>query len=77
MLKLIFVIYNIINLESTITHKISETNSKFHVALRTGGKVQFLFCKSSLLVLTKILFWQGDWALGYHSMKFRKFPDLF
>ena len=21
--------------------------------------------------------WQGDWALGYHSLGFRKFPDIF
>ena len=28
-----------------------------------------------LLVLTKFLFWQGDMALGYHSMDFRHFPN--
>ena len=29
-----------------------------------------------LLVLTKFLFWQEGWALGYLSMKFRHFPDI-
>ena len=27
-------------------------------------------------VLTKHFFWQGEWALGYHSMKLRQFPDI-
>ena len=26
---------------------------------------------------TKLSFWQGHWALGYHSMKFRHFTDIF
>ena len=39
-------------------------------------KFNFYFCKSFLLVLTKFSFWQEDWALGYHSMKFRLFPDI-
>ena len=34
------------------------------------------FLKSVLLVLTKFSFWQGDWAIGYHSMKFRHFSDI-
>ena len=32
--------------------------------------------KSVLLVLTKLSFWQEDWRLGHHSMKFRYFPDI-
>ena len=32
--------------------------------------------KSFLLVSIKFLFWQKDWALGYHSMKFRNFSDI-
>ena len=28
-------------------------------------------------MLAKLSFWQGDWALGYHSMKFRQVPDIF
>ena len=39
-------------------------------------KVSFLFLKSFLLVLTKYSFWQADWALGYHSMKFRHFFNV-
>ena len=27
--------------------------------------------KCLFLVLTKLSFWQGDWALGYHSMELR------
>ena len=25
---------------------------------------------------TKFSFWRGDWALGYHSVKFRHFPNI-
>ena len=32
-------------------------------------KVQFQFLNSFLLVLTKFLFLEEDWALGYNSMK--------
>ena len=60
--------------QTTITHKISETNSSFHVKQRTTEKSRFF--KSFLLVLTKLPFWQGDWALGYHSMKFRQFLNI-
>ena len=60
----------------TIIHKIFETNSSFHVKQRTTGTVQFLFFSSFLLLLTKFLFWEEDWALGYNSMKFRHFPDI-
>ena len=38
----------------------------------------FSFCLLAvfLLVSTKFSFWDGDWALGYNSMRFRSFPDL-
>ena len=55
---------------ATITGKIFETNSGFHVKQRTTGKVQFLFSRSILLVLTKFSFWEEDWALRYNSMNF-------
>ena len=29
-----------------------------------------------LLVLTKLWFWEEDWPLVYHSMKFWDFPDI-
>ena len=32
--------------------------------------------QSFLLVLTKLSFWQGDWALSYHSMEFTHFLDI-
>ena len=40
------------------------------------GRVQFLYFRSFLLVLTKFLFWKEDWALGYNSMKFLDFSDI-
>ena len=61
----------------TITHKGSKTNSSFYVKQRATGKVYFLFFKSFLLVLKKHSFWQGYWALGYNSMAFRQFLDIF
>ena len=42
---------------------IFETKSSFHVKQRTTGKVQFLFFENFLLVLTRFLFWEEDWAL--------------
>ena len=32
-------------------------------------KVKVQFLNSFSLVLTKFLFWEEDWALGYNSMK--------
>ena len=29
-----------------------------------------------LKVWTKLSFWQGDWALGYHSLEFGQFSDI-
>ena len=60
----------------TIIHKVSETISDFHMTQRTTGKVKFLFSKSFFAVLTKFIFWQAEWALGYHSVKFRHFSDI-
>ena len=39
-------------------------------------KSNFCFSRVFLLALTKFLIWQGDWALGYHSMEFRHSPDI-
>ena len=37
----------------------------------------FVFFESFLLVLAKLSFLRGDWALGYHSMVwFRHFSDI-
>ena len=46
------------NLVTTTTGKIFEKNSSFHVKQGTTGKVQFLFSRSLLLVLTKFSFWE-------------------
>ena len=50
--------------------KIFERSSIFYVEYRTKGKLQFLVFISFLLVLTKSLFWEEDWVLGYNSVKF-------
>ena len=60
----------------TTTLKISENNYSFHLKWCTMGKVSFLFFKSFLLVVTKPSCWDGHWALGYHSMEFRKLIDI-
>ena len=65
-----------IHSNATTIHKIFETNSSFHVKYCTTEKFNFCFSKSFLVVLTKFSFWQEDWALGYHSIRFRLFPDI-
>ena len=57
-------------LHITIIHKVLETNSSFHVKERTTGKVQFLFFRKFLLLLTKFSFWEEDRGLGNNSVKF-------
>ena len=57
-------------------YETSKTNSSFYAKQRTTGKVYFLFFKSFHLVLIKLSFRQGDWVLGYRSMKFRQFPNI-
>ena len=57
-------------LQVTIIHKVLETNSSFHVKERTTGKVQFLFFRKFLLLLTKFSFWEEDRGLGNNSVKF-------
>ena len=61
---------------SIISRKISETNSSFRVKYRTTGNVLLLFFGTFLLVLTTFLFWQAEWALGYHFLKLRHFPNI-
>ena len=43
-----------------------------------GARLQgFTFYFSGIfLVLVGPSFWWGGWALGYHSMGFRQFPDI-
>ena len=40
------------------------------LSLKGSGESSISIFKIFLLVLTKFLFWQGDWTLGYHSMRF-------
>ena len=49
----------------TTNHKIFETDSNFYVKQCNPGKFLFLYFKSLLLVLRKVSFWQGYWALNY------------
>ena len=56
--------------------KIFEKNSSFHLKERTTAKISFLLFSSFLLLSTKFLFWEEDWALGYNYMMFRDFADL-
>ena len=60
----------------TISYKIFETYSSFHEKQGTTGKVELLFFGTFSPVQAKFLFWLGGWALGYHSMKFRYFPNI-
>ena len=62
---------------TTVAEGVFETDSSFHVRWRTGGGAQFLFFRSVLLALTKFSFCEEDWALGYNSMKFLDFLDIF
>ena len=70
-----WMINNII-IQTTSTDKIFEKISSYPVKYRTTGKVQILFSRSLLLVLTKLSFWEEDWALGYTSMKFWHYFEL-
>ena len=54
----------------TSMDKIFEKSSGFHIKWCITGKVQYLFSRSLLLVLTKFSFREEDWALDYTSMKF-------
>ena len=60
----------------TIINKIFKPNSSFHVKYCTARKVQFLFFRRFLLVLTKFSFCLEDWALGNNLIKFWDFPDI-
>ena len=62
--------------DATIIHKIFETYSSFHEKQCTPGKVNFYFSRIFLTLLTKFLYLQEEWALGYHSMKLRHFSDI-
>ena len=47
------------------------------VLASVNASVQFLFSRNLLLVLTKILGGEEDWALDYTSMKFWHYCEIF
>ena len=52
------------NFPGRTADKVFEEGSSFYVKQQTMAKVQFLFSKSILLVLTKFSFCEEDVALG-------------
>ena len=62
-------------LPETIIYKIFETNSSFYVKYGTAlqEEINFFFFNIFLLVLTKVLFRQEDWAPDCHSMNLDTF----
>ena len=64
---------------ATISNKKFETDSSFHVKQCTMERVWLLFFRAFLLVLAKLLFCRGVWALGYLPWNldtFLKFPSF-
>ena len=61
---------------AAVGRKVSEASSGFYVGQSTARKVLLLFFGTFLPVLAKFSFWRGEWALGYHFMVFRHFPNI-
>ena len=59
----------------TITHKIFEITVVFAWNSAQRNKFNSVFQEFSASI-KKISFWQGDWALGYHSMGFKQYRDI-
>ena len=49
---------------------------QFSCKIASYGKCFIFVVKSFQLVLAKLSIWQEDWAVGYHFMEFRHFPDI-
>ena len=62
-------------LVTTIIFKVFETNSSFDVKQRTTGKVLISVFQGFFASNNKIFIFEGR-PLGYHSIKFRYFPDI-
>ena len=58
---------------AAIIHKISETNSSFHVKYGTSSISIF---QKFLISIEKVSFWQENWAVVYNSTKFCDSPDF-
>ena len=63
-------------LNTTIIHKTFETISSFYVKWLTTRKVKLLFLMRFWLVLTNLLFWEEDRALGNNLMRYGHFLDI-
>ena len=62
---------------SAMARGIFGSGSSFRVGWRTvGGGVGVVFSGIFPLVLARVSFWRGCWALGYRSMGFRHFPNI-
>ena len=57
----------------TIIEKILETNLPCEITQYWKSYVSIF--NSFMLVFTKFSFWQEEWALSYHSLKFTDFLD--
>ena len=54
-----------------------KTLSSYRVKYRSTGKVQYLFFRRFLRLLTKFSFQREDWALGTNSTKLWDYLDIF
>ena len=64
---------------SAMARGIFGTGSNFRVGWRkagAGGGVGFVFFGIFTLVLAKVSFWRGCWAVGFRCMGFRHFPNI-
>ena len=52
-----------------ILAKLYETNFSVSGKQGSAGKVQFQFLNTFLVVLTKLSFYEEDWAIGHNFMK--------
>ena len=68
-------INTLLNLKTTIIHKIFE-KLKFSCEIAHYGKSLNSIFQEFLPSINKIFILEGRLALGCHSMKFRRFPDI-
>ena len=61
---------------SAMARGIFGSGSSFRVGWCTVEGVGVVFSGIFPLVLARVSFWRGCWALGYRSMGFRHFPNI-
>ena len=57
-----------------VTHnhsQIFETNSSYSREITQYGKSLISVFQEFFASINKVFIWQGDWALGYHSIRFK------